>query len=70
MASAKGAGAPLHVALAGSAYDGVGVPASIGSGRRAAREELHDCDVAFEKRRFEVAMVEVRETSEVVIVRQ
>lgn len=40
VASAKAAGAALHVALAGSAYDGVGVPASIGSGRRAAREAL------------------------------
>ncbi|MHB1906629.1 MAG: protoporphyrinogen oxidase [Acidimicrobiales bacterium] len=28
----------LGLALAGSAYDGVGVPATIGSGRRAARE--------------------------------
>jgi protoporphyrinogen/coproporphyrinogen III oxidase len=28
------------VALAGNAYDGVGVPASIGSGRRAAREAM------------------------------
>jgi len=40
VASAKAAGTPLHVALAGSAYDGVGIPASIGSGRRAAREAL------------------------------
>ena len=40
VASAKKAGDALHVALAGSTYDGVGVPASIGSGRRAAREAL------------------------------
>ena len=40
VASAKAAGSALHVALAGSTYDGVGVPASIGSGRRAAREAL------------------------------
>ena len=31
----------IRVALAGNAYDGVGVPASIGSGRRAARETLN-----------------------------
>lgn len=31
---------PLGLSFAGSAYDGVGVPASIGSGRRAAREVL------------------------------
>jgi oxygen-dependent protoporphyrinogen oxidase len=35
---ARIASANYSVALAGSAYDGVGVPASIGSGRRAARE--------------------------------
>jgi protoporphyrinogen/coproporphyrinogen III oxidase len=40
VASARAAAAPLGVALAGSAYDGVGVPASIGSGRAAARETL------------------------------
>jgi len=37
---ARGAAAALGVALAGGAYDGVGVPASIGSGRRAAGEVL------------------------------
>jgi oxygen-dependent protoporphyrinogen oxidase len=37
---ARAASARLSVALAGNAYDGVGVPASIGSGRRAAREVL------------------------------
>lgn len=38
---AREALAPYAIRLAGSAYDGVGVPASIGSGRRAAREVLH-----------------------------
>jgi oxygen-dependent protoporphyrinogen oxidase len=38
--AAKGAATRLHVALAGMVYDGVGVPASVGSGRRAAREVL------------------------------
>ena len=38
--AAKQAGCALGIALAGSAYDGVGIPASIGSGRRAAREVL------------------------------
>jgi oxygen-dependent protoporphyrinogen oxidase len=37
---ARAASARLAVALCGNAYDGVGVPASIGSGRRAAREVL------------------------------
>ncbi len=37
---ARGASAKFSVALAGNAYDGVGIPASIGSGRRAAREVL------------------------------
>jgi oxygen-dependent protoporphyrinogen oxidase len=41
IASAKRAAASIGVALAGNAYDGVGVPASIGSGRRAARETLN-----------------------------
>ena len=40
VASAKASAATLRIALAGSAYDGVGIPASIGSGRRAAREVL------------------------------
>jgi oxygen-dependent protoporphyrinogen oxidase len=35
---ARAAGGRHSVALAGNAYDGVGVPASIGSGRRAARQ--------------------------------
>jgi protoporphyrinogen/coproporphyrinogen III oxidase len=35
---ARNASARYGVALAGNAYDGVGVPASIGSGRRGARE--------------------------------
>jgi oxygen-dependent protoporphyrinogen oxidase len=37
---ARAASAKFSVALAGNAYDGVGIPASIGSGRRAAREVL------------------------------
>ncbi len=37
---AKEAARGVGVALAGNAYDGVGIPASIGSGRRAAREVL------------------------------
>jgi oxygen-dependent protoporphyrinogen oxidase len=40
VSAARAACARLRVALAGSAYDGVGVPASVGSGRRAAREAL------------------------------
>ena len=35
---ARAASARLSVALCGNAYDGVGIPASIGSGRRAARD--------------------------------
>jgi oxygen-dependent protoporphyrinogen oxidase len=35
---ARRAASSLHVALAGMAYDGIGIPASVGSGRRAARE--------------------------------
>ena len=38
LVAAARAGAPRGVLLAGNAYDGVGIPASIGSGRRAARE--------------------------------
>jgi len=37
---AKAAAATMRLALCGIAYDGVGVPAGIGSGRRAAREVL------------------------------
>ena len=44
VAAAKAAAAPRHLALAGNAYDGVGIPASIGSGRRAAREVLASLD--------------------------
>jgi oxygen-dependent protoporphyrinogen oxidase len=40
VASARAACNALHLALAGNSYDGVGVPASVGSGRRAAREIL------------------------------
>ncbi len=38
LVAAARAAAPRGVHLAGNAYDGVGIPASIGSGRRAARE--------------------------------
>jgi oxygen-dependent protoporphyrinogen oxidase len=38
--SARHAAASLGVALCGNAYDGVGVPASIGSGRLAGRQAL------------------------------
>ena len=37
---ARDAATRFSIALAGNAYDGVGIPASIGSGRRAAREIL------------------------------
>jgi oxygen-dependent protoporphyrinogen oxidase len=40
VARARHALSPFSIRLAGSAYDGVGVPASVGSGRRAAREVL------------------------------
>jgi protoporphyrinogen oxidase len=35
---AKAAARAISVALCGMAYDGVGIPASIGSGRRAAND--------------------------------
>lgn len=38
--AAKAASARIGLTLCGMAYDGVGVPASIGSGRKAARESL------------------------------
>ena len=38
--NARTAAAAIGVSLCGNAYDGVGIPASIGSGRRAAREAL------------------------------
>jgi oxygen-dependent protoporphyrinogen oxidase len=37
---ARAAAATLGVALCGNAYVGVGIPASIGSGRRAGRDAL------------------------------
>ena len=40
IADARAAGASLRVSLCGSAYDGVGIPAGVGSGRRAGREVL------------------------------
>jgi oxygen-dependent protoporphyrinogen oxidase len=44
---AKAAAASLGVALSGNAYDGVGIPASIGSGRRAGREALEMLHYSF-----------------------
>ncbi len=38
VAQARRAAAALSLTLAGNTYDGVGIPASVGSGRRAARE--------------------------------
>lgn len=38
--NAKSAAAQLGISLCGNAYDGVGIPACVGSGRRAAREAL------------------------------
>jgi protoporphyrinogen/coproporphyrinogen III oxidase len=46
VAEARGAARERGVLLAGSAYDGVGVPASIGSGRSAARDALMILDQA------------------------
>jgi oxygen-dependent protoporphyrinogen oxidase len=40
VARARRAAAAISVALAGAAYDGVGIPASIGSGRRGAVDAL------------------------------
>ena len=40
VARAKQAAVDVQLALCGNAYDGVGIPASIGSGRRAARGVL------------------------------
>ena len=38
--NAKAAAASIRVALCGNAYDGVGIPAGVGAGRRAAREAI------------------------------
>ena len=43
---ARRRGAAIGCALAGNAYDGVGIPASIGSGRRAARLVLESFALA------------------------
>jgi oxygen-dependent protoporphyrinogen oxidase len=40
VSNARDAAAAIGVSLCGNAYDGVGIPASIGSGRRAARDAL------------------------------
>lgn len=42
---ARAAAAAIGVSLCGNAYDGVGIPASIGSGRRAAREAMETLHV-------------------------
>ncbi len=44
VAAARRALVPYGVRLAGSAYDGVGIPASIGSGRRAAADIIEFLD--------------------------
>ena len=46
VASARHGAAALGVTLCGNAYDGVGIPASVGSGRRAGREALEIVRVA------------------------
>ncbi|MBW4029797.1 MAG: protoporphyrinogen oxidase [Acidobacteria bacterium] len=46
VARARRALAPYAIRLAGSSYDGVGIPASIGSGRHAASEVLALLDAA------------------------
>jgi len=46
VASARHGAATLGVTLCGNAYDGVGIPASVGSGRRAGREALEIVRVA------------------------
>jgi oxygen-dependent protoporphyrinogen oxidase len=45
VSAARAASAPMLLALAGNSYDGVGVPASIGSGRNAAKEILNALSV-------------------------
>jgi oxygen-dependent protoporphyrinogen oxidase len=45
--NARAAATTLGVALCGNAYDGVGVPASIGSGRRAGRDALEMLHFAY-----------------------
>ena len=37
----------LAVTLCGNAYDGVGIPASVGSGRRAGREALEMVQLSY-----------------------
>jgi oxygen-dependent protoporphyrinogen oxidase len=45
--NARVAASSLGVALCGNTYDGVGIPASIGSGRRAGREALETLHFSF-----------------------
>jgi oxygen-dependent protoporphyrinogen oxidase len=47
VSNARAAASPLGVALCGNAYDGVGIPASVGSGRRAAREALEHLRLSY-----------------------
>ena len=45
--NARTAASALGVALCGNAYDGVGIPASVGSGRRAGREVLEMVQLSY-----------------------
>ena len=45
--NARSAASALGVALCGNAYDGVGIPASVGSGRRAGREALEMVQLSY-----------------------
>jgi len=47
VARARAAAAALGAALCGNTYDGVGVPASVGSGRRAGREALEMLQMSY-----------------------
>jgi oxygen-dependent protoporphyrinogen oxidase len=47
--NARVAASSLGVALCGNTYDGVGIPASIGSGRRAGREALETLHFSFHR---------------------
>ncbi|HXC18625.1 MAG TPA: protoporphyrinogen oxidase [Acidimicrobiales bacterium] len=47
VANARAAAATLGVTLCGNAYDGVGIPASVGSGRRAGREALEMVQLSY-----------------------
>jgi protoporphyrinogen/coproporphyrinogen III oxidase len=45
--NARSAASALGVTLCGNAYDGVGIPASVGSGRRAGRDALEMVHVSY-----------------------